>query len=1281
MEENHMSNADFDKVRRIYVEKKPEFAVKAKELWEEIRNYLGIRGVTGVRELIRYDMEHISEETYRRALGTVFSEPPVDVIYEETFDQNGGCAFSVEFLPGQFDQRADSAEQCVKLLNEEETPLIRTAVTYVIEGEISEEELAAIKKHCINPVDSRENGMEKPKTLVQTFDEPKDVEIFAGFCRLAEDELQKLYDSLGLAMTFRDFLHIQNYFKNEEKRDPSVSEIRVLDTYWSDHCRHTTFSTELKEVVFDDGYYRVPMEETYQDYLKTHQKLYAGRNDKFVCLMDLALMAMKRLKKEGKLSDQEESDEINACSIVVPIEVDGVTEEWLVNFKNETHNHPTEIEPFGGAATCLGGAIRDPLSGRTYVYQAMRVTGAADPTVSVGNTMEGKLPQKKLVREAAHGYSSYGNQIGLATGYVKEIYHPDYVAKRMEIGAVLGAAPRRAVQRLTSDPGDIIILLGGRTGRDGIGGATGSSKAHNTESTTVCGAEVQKGNPPTERKIQRLFRREEVAHMIKKCNDFGAGGVSVAIGELADGLRVRLDMVPKKYAGLDGTEIAISESQERMAVVVAPQDEEKFLAFAKEENLEAVTVAVVTKEPRLVLEWRGKEVVNLSRAFLDTNGAHQETNVAVDMPDPKENYLHRISTSTVAEAAKKGDFKAAWLAELADLNVCSQKGLVEMFDSSIGAGSVYMPYGGKYQMTETQSMVAKIPVLSGTSDAVTMMSYGFDPYLSAWSPYHGAVYAVLESLSRIVAAGGDYRKVRFTFQEYFRRMSGDARRWSQPFAALLGAYRAQIGFGLPSIGGKDSMSGSFNEIDVPPTLVSFAVDVAKEKEIITPELKAAGNRLVLFRIEKDAYDLPVYEQVMKLYDAVHKLIQAGVIISAYALDGKGLAAAVSKMAFGNQLGVTLEGSVTEEILFAPGFGDLVAEVRPERADEVKEVLCAEGLAASMQQIGSVNAEKVFLYENGKARMRVTMEEALMAWTGTLEKVFPTRVTEQSETVDTGIYQANNIYVCKNKVAKPRVFIPVFPGTNCEYDSAHAFARAGADTIVRVFKNLSAEDIRESVDVFTEAIRQAQIIMFPGGFSAGDEPEGSAKFFATAFRNAKLSEAVMELLGQRDGLALGICNGFQALIKLGLVPYGEIRPQTEDSPTLTYNTIGRHISKMVYTKVVTDKSPWLLEAKTGAVYCNPASHGEGRFVASKEWMERLFANGQVATQYVDADGNPTMDEEWNINGSYMAVEGITSPDGRVLGKMAHSERRGRNVAINIYGEQDLRLFESGVAYFK
>ena len=1056
-----------------------------------------------------------------------------------------------------------------------------------------------------------------------------------------------------------------------------MTEIRVLDTYWSDHCRHTTFSTELKDVSFDDGYYRAPMEETYQDYLATHKNLYAGRSDKFVCLMDIALMAMKRLKKEGKLMDQEESDEINACSIVVPIEVDGVTEEWLVNFKNETHNHPTEIEPFGGAATCLGGAIRDPLSGRTYVYQAMRVTGAADPTVSVKDTIPGKLPQKKLVREAAHGYSSYGNQIGLATGYVKEVYHPNYVAKRMEIGAVLGAAPRRAVQRLTSDPGDIIILLGGRTGRDGIGGATGSSKAHNTESTAVCGAEVQKGNPPTERKIQRLFRREEVAHIIKKCNDFGAGGVSVAIGELADGLRVQLDKVPKKYAGLDGTELAISESQERMAVVVAPEDVQKFLAFAKEENLEAVEVAVVTEEPRLVLTWRGKEVVNLSRAFLDTNGAHQETNVAVDMPDPKENYLNKIDTPAVSEALAAGDMKKAWLAELADLNVCSQKGLVEMFDGSIGAGSVYMPFGGKYQLTETQSMVAKIPVMTGKSDAVTMMAYGFDPYLSSWSPYHGAVYAVLESLSRIVAAGGDYSKVRFTFQEYFRRMSEEPKRWSQPFAALLGAYNAQIGFGLPSIGGKDSMSGSFNEIDVPPTLVSFAVDVAKEGDIITPELKAVGNQLVLFSIEKDSYDLPVYAQVMKLYAVLHELIGKGAVVSAYALDGKGLAAAVSKMAFGNKLGVTIEKEVSEETLFAPGFGNIVAEVLVEKVGIVREALKAAGLSGNEELVGWVNEEQSFCYGG----MKLALDEAIAAWSGTLEKVFPTRVTDNKDELDTGIYQADSIYVCKHKVAKPTVFIPVFPGTNCEYDSARAFERAGADTIVKVFKNLNAEDIRDSVEEFTKAIDQAQIIMFPGGFSAGDEPEGSAKFFATAFRNAKMTEAVMKLLNERDGLALGICNGFQALIKLGLVPYGEIRPQTADSPTLTYNTIGRHISKMVYTKVVTNKSPWLAQAKTGEVYCNPASHGEGRFVAPKEWLEKLFANGQVATQYVNEAGVPTMDEEWNVNGSYMAIEGITSPDGRVLGKMAHSERRDRSVAMNIYGEQDLRLFESGVEYFK
>ena len=1264
-------------VKRVYVEKKPEYAVRAKELQSEIKSYLGVSGVTKVRELIRYDIENISGETYKKALVTVFSEPPVDDIYEEEFDLNGARTFSVEFLPGQFDQRADSAEQCVKLLNEEEEPIIRTAVTYAIEGTISDEEFAAIKKHCINPVDSRETGLEKPETLVQSFPEPEDVKIFDGFRGMPETELKALYDSLNLAMTFKDFLHIQNYFKNDENRDPSMTEIRVLDTYWSDHCRHTTFSTELKNVAFDDGYYCAPMKETYEDYLNTHKNLYAGRSDKFVCLMDLALMAMKRLKKEGKLLDQEESDEINACSIVVPVEVDGKTEEWLVNFKNETHNHPTEIEPFGGAATCLGGAIRDPLSGRTYVYQAMRVTGAADPTVPVSETISGKLPQKKLVREAAHGYSSYGNQIGLATGYVKEVYHPNYVAKRMEIGAVMGAAPRRAVQRLTSDPGDIIILLGGRTGRDGIGGATGSSKAHNTESTAVCGAEVQKGNPPTERKIQRLFRREEVAHIIKKCNDFGAGGVSVAIGELADGLRVQLDKVPKKYAGLDGTELAISESQERMAVVVSPSDVKTFLGYAAEENLEAVEVAVVTEEPRLVLEWRGKEIVNISRAFLDTNGAHQETNVAVDMPVPEDNYLNKISTPKVADAVAKNDMKAAWLAELADLNVCSQKGLVEMFDGSIGAGSVYMPFGGKYQLTETQSMVAKLPVANGKCDTVTMMAYGFDPYLASWSPYHGAIYAVLESLSRIVTAGGDYKKIRFTFQEYFRRMNEDPKRWSQPFVALLGAYNAQIGFGLPSIGGKDSMSGTFNDIDVPPTLVSFAVDVAKEQDIITPELKAAGNELLYFTIDKDEYDVPVYAQVMKLYDVIHTLIQKGAIVSAYALDGKGLAAALAKMAFGNKFGVTVDADVTTDTLFAPGFGNIVAEVPAGKTAEIYEALQNAGLSANVKRAGSVNGDAAFICGD----MKLAIDEALNAWTGTLEKVFPTRATEDKEEVKTDLYHADSVYVCKNKVAKPTVFIPVFPGTNCEYDSAKAFERAGADTIVKVFKNLNASDIRESVDEFTKAIDQAQIIMFPGGFSAGDEPEGSAKFFATAFRNAKMTEAVMKLLNERDGLALGICNGFQALIKLGLVPYGEIRPQTADSPTLTYNTIGRHISKMVYTKVVTDKSPWLAQAELGKVYCNPASHGEGRFVAPKEWLDKLFANGQVATQYVNEAGVPTMDEEWNVNGSYCSIEGITSPDGRVLGKMAHSERRDRSVAMNIYGEQDLKIFESGVAYFK
>ena len=1248
-------------VRRVFVEKKPEFAVAAKELRHEIRHYLGIQDVTGVRVLIRYDVENISEETFEKACGGVFAEPPVDILYKEEFPVNeGDRSFSVEYLPGQFDQRADSAEQCIRFIKEDEAPVIRTATTYVIEGGISDGKLSAIRNHCINPVDSREAQAEKPETLVTVFDEPEDIKVFAGFCGMREPELKELYDSLGLAMTFKDFLHIQNYYKGEEQRDPSMRGIRVLDTYWSDHCRHTTFSTELTDVVFDDGDYRKPIEDTYKQYLKDHSEIFAGREDKFVCLMDLALMAMRRLKREGKLQDQEESDEINACSIVVPIKVDGVEEEWLINFKNETHNHPTEIEPFGGAATCLGGAIRDPLSGRTYVYQAMRVTGAADPTVSVEDTLKGKLPQKKLVRGAAHGYSSYGNQIGLATGLVKEIYHPDYVAKRMEIGAVLGAAPRRAVIRETSDPGDIIILLGGRTGRDGCGGATGSSKVHTEESIETCGAEVQKGNPPTERKIQRLFRREEVSRLIKKCNDFGAGGVSVAIGELADGLRVELDKVPKKYAGLDGTEIAISESQERMAVVVDPKDVAEFMSYAKEENLEATEVAVVTEEPRLVLVWRGKEIVNLSRAFLDTNGAHQETAVEVEMPKREDSLFRRREI---------GDVKEAWLHTLGDLNVCSQKGLVEMFDGSIGAGSVFMPHGGKYQMTETQTMVAKVPVLTGKTDSVSMMSYGFDPYLSSWSPYHGAVYAVVESVAKIVAAGGDYRKIRFTFQEYFRRMSEDPKRWSQPFAALLGAYAAQIGFGLPSIGGKDSMSGTFQDIDVPPTLVSFAVDMATEEDIITPELKKAGNKLVWLRIEKDGYDLPVYGQIMDQYGKFTEDIRAGRIVSAYALDRHGVIAAVSKMAFGNKKGLKIEHNMDPRDLFAPAFGDIIAEVEDGQVGN---------LQITYTVIGEVTDRDFFEYSN----TQISMDEALGAWTGTLEKVFATKSAENSDqSVEEKLYDASDVHICSHKIAQPTVFIPVFPGTNCEYDSARAFERAGAKVITKVFRNLDAEDIRSSVEEFEKTIAQAQMIMFPGGFSAGDEPDGSAKFFATAFQNAKIKEAVEKLLNERDGLALGICNGFQALIKLGLVPCGKIVGQTEDSPTLTYNTIGRHISKMVYTKVVTNKSPWLQEAKLGGVYTNPASHGEGRFVAGEEWLERLFANGQVATQYCDPEGNISMDEEWNVNGSYRAIEGITSPDGRVLGKMAHSERRDTSVAVNIYGEQDLKIFESGVKYFR
>lgn len=1258
-----------NKVKRIYVEKKEPYAVRAKELEEEFQNYLGIKSIKKVRVFVRYDIENISEDTYQKAKTTIFSEPPVDCLYEENLPkiENSRC-FSVEYLAGQFDQRADSAEQCVKLLNESEEPFIRSAVTYVIVGEISEEEWTRIKVYCINPVDSKEAEEEKPNTLLAKFPEPEDIVILDGFVEMKKESLKELYDSFSLAMTFEDFLHIQHYFKTEEKRNPSMTEIRVLDTYWSDHCRHTTFLTELKKVSFEEGYYQTPILETYQQYQKDRNS-----SNKYISLMDIALRAMKKLKTEGKLNDMEESEEINACSVIVPIEIkkeEGKVskEEWLIFFKNETHNHPTEIEPFGGAATCLGGAIRDPLSGRGYVYQAMRITGAADPTKSLKETLEGKLPQKKIVTGAASGYSSYGNQIGLATGLVNEIYHPNYVAKRMEIGAVMGAAPRENVIRQSSEPGDVIILLGGRTGRDGCGGATGSSKMHTTESIHTCGAEVQKGNPPTERKIQRLFRRKEVTSLIKKCNDFGAGGVSVAIGELADGLRIDLDKVPKKYTGLDGTELSISESQERMAIVVEQKNVDKMLSYAAEENLEAVCVAVVTKKPRLILKWREREIVNLSREFLETNGAHQETDVIVTIPSKEENYFNK--------KIKINSFCEKWLEILSDLNVCSQKGLVEMFDSSIGAATVVMPYGGKYQLTPIQTMIAKLPILEGECDTVTMMSYGFDPFLSSWSPYHGAVYAILSSIAKIIAAGGEYEKIHFTFQEYFKRLGNDPKRWGEPMAALLGAYDAQIKLGLASIGGKDSMSGTFNTIDVPPTLCSFAVGISKIEQIITPELKEAGNLIVKFTIERDTYDLPDYQMVKQLYQKITKAIQQKLIISAYAIGYGGVAEAVSKMAFGNKLGVKIDGEKSADFYFRPEYGSLIAEVKKEDLNQLKEMI------TDIEVVGEVLNEPKFVFNNSKENVdNISIEEALSVWTKRLEKVFPTNSKVKQEKIENSLYREKQVYIAKNKVAKPKVFIPVFPGTNCEYDSIRAFKAAGADTETIVFRNLTQTMIKNSIEVFVKAIRNTQMIMFPGGFSAGDEPDGSAKFIASVFRNNKIEEEVYQLLSKRDGLILGICNGFQALIKLGLVPYGEIRQITQDCPTLTTNHIGRHISKSVYTKVVSNKSPWLQKAELGGIYSIPASHGEGRFVAEKEWIEKLSKNGQIATCYVDINGNPTMNEDFNPNGSYYAVEGITSPDGRILGKMAHSERRGENVALNIYGEQNQYIFESGVAYFQ
>lgn len=1259
------------KVYRVYTEKKEGLRVQAGKVQEDLVKYLGIKNLKNVRVLTRYDIENIDENVYEQSKTTVFSEPAVDYLYEEEFSKDeGDYVFTVEYLPGQFDQRSDAAIQCLKLLKADEDITVAVATTYVLSGDLSEEDYDKIIDYWVNPIDSRIAKEEKPVSLISRQEEPSKVEMLDGFVSMGEEEFSQLYKSLNLAMTLADFHHIRVYF-GKENRNPSMAEIRVLDTYWSDHCRHTTFSTELTKVEIEDGYYKKPIEAAYQGYINDRKKLYKGRDDKYISLMDIATLGMKNLKAMGKLDDMEVSDEINACSIIVPIEIDGKTEEWLVLFKNETHNHPTEVEPFGGAGTCLGGAIRDPLSGRAYVYQAMRITGAADPRKPYDETLEGKLPQRKIVNTAAEGYSSYGNQIGVAAGLVDEIYHPNYVAKRMELGAVMAAAPRKNVVRKTSDPGDKIILIGGRTGRDGIGGATGSSKAHTTESIEKSGAEVQKGNPPIERNIQRLFRKPEVSTLIKKCNDFGAGGVSVAIGELADGLRINLDKVPTKYAGLDGTEIAISESQERMAIVVEAEDVDRILEYSDEENLEATVVATVTEEPRLVITWKDDEIVNISRAFLDTNGAHQEAEATV------ETDFAKVEDNNFNELASE-EIKEKWLSVLEDLNVASQKGLSEMFDSSVGGATVTLPYGGKYQMTPIQTMISKLPILEGNSDAATMMTYGFDPYLSSWSPYHGAVYAVLSSVAKIVASGGDYKSIRFTFQEYFRRLGNDEKRWGEPLSALIGAYDAQMKLGLPSIGGKDSMSGTFHEIDVPPTLVSFAVNVGNVNNVITPELKKADNILVLFKYSKDKYDLPNFDEAKELFEQIYGLAVDKKIESTYALGRHGLVSSISKMAFGNGLGVIFKDSLEPKELFAPQYGYIVAEIK----EETLEILDKNNI--NYQVVGKITNKQEFVYKD----MLITMDEALDSWTSTLEDVFPTVSNKNKENVGSKLIDikneniiTKNIYLNKNETSKPRVFIPVFPGTNGEYDTIRAFKEAGADVESLVFRNLSSKHFEESINAYAEEIKKAQILVFAGGISLGDEPGGSGKFIANVLNNQTIKEATTELVDDKDGLILGISNGFQALIKLGLVPFGEIRPQNEESPTLVQNIIGRHVAKVVNTKVVSNKSPWLKHVKTGEVYSVPVSHGEGRFIASDELIKELASRGQIATQYVDFDGNPTMDENFNPNGSMYGVESITSPDGRILGKMSHPERISDQVALNIPGNKDQGIFKAGVEYFK
>lgn len=1256
-------------VRRIFVEKRQGFDIAAQQLCDDLKETFHLEGLQSVRIIKRYDMEGLSEEEYEQVKFVVFAEAPVDQVYEETLpDFPHSRVFAVEYLPGQYDQTADSAAQCVQLVTQKERPEIATARVIVLTGEVSDADFAKIKDYCINAVESREASLEKPESLDMVTTEPADVEVLSEFNDLDETGLHAFMDARGFAMSFEDLKFCQTYFRGTEHRAPTITELRVIDTYWSDHCRHTTFTTAIDDVKIEDGYFTPAMKKAYDQYMKDRKDLYGEDTDRAVTLMDIAIIGMKALRKQGLLEDLDKSEEINACSIEIKADIGGRQEDWLVMFKNETHNHPTEIEPFGGAATCLGGAIRDPLSGRSYVYQAMRVTGAADPRRPFSETLPGKLPQKKITLGAAAGYSSYGNQIGLATGQVREVYHEGYMAKRMEIGAVIAAAPKENVVRERPAAGDIIVLVGGRTGRDGCGGATGSSKEHTEESLTTCGAEVQKGNPPTERKIQRLFRNPSVSRMIKRCNDFGAGGVAVAIGELADGLVIDLDAVKKKYKGLDGTELAISESQERMAVVLDPKDVEAFQKFSDDENLEATPVAIVTEKPRLIMKWRGKEIVQMNRAFLDTNGVRQHVTAVIAQPDTAKRYLFEVP----AAVAACDDLATAWLKNLQDLNVCSQKGLAERFDSTIGGNSVLMPFGGKTQLTPSEGMVAKLPVLGAETNTATAMTFGLNPAFTTWSPFHGALYSVVEAAAKMVALGGDASKVRLTFQEYFESLGKDPAKWGNPFAALIGALWAQHEMGIPAIGGKDSMSGTFEHIHVPPTLAAFAVDVMKADHALSPEFKQAGSRVYLVPAPKDEQDLPVFAKLRENFARIHDLTAAGKVLSAQSIGVGGVAAAVTKMAFGNEIGFTFAKDMTKEELFCADYGTILLEVAT--GVDVEAALAGTGAYV----LGQTTAAQEIVC-NGTT---VALSAAVAAYTTPLEKIFPTNVHKKakSDAIFTP-YTKGNVLTGGTHIARPRIFIPVFPGTNCEYDSARAWERAGADAETLIVRNLTPAAVEETVAAIVKGIEQANIIMLPGGFSGGDEPDGSGKFIAAMFRNPRIKEEVMNLLEKRDGLMLGICNGFQALIKLGLVPYGEIRDLSQNSPTLTHNTLGRHVSCMVETRVASNLSPWFNNVSVGDVHSIAVSHGEGRFVADEATIEQLRRNGQIATQYVDAAGNPSMDIPFNPNGSIDAIEGITSPDGRVLGKMGHSERIGADIAKNVPGAKDQQLFEAGVRYYK